>query len=441
MHDTSRSKALYERSRRVLIEGGSSPSRGPANYGDYPLFIARGSGARLFDVDGHAYIDWMMAYGALPFGHAHPRIVAAVREAAADGSLFAAATEIEIEVAELIQQMVPSAERVRFASTGTEAAMAALRLARGYTGRPKFIKFEGHYHGWHDDFLVNAHPQPIASLGHPRDPVKIADSSGLNRRALDDTVVVPWNDLQAVERAIDANRGRLAAVLTEGIMANMGVIPPAPGYLASLQELARDHQILFVLDETVTGFRIAPGGCQQHYELRPDISIFGKALGCGFPVAAFVGRAEIMEALAWGGVLHYGTQNASRVGLHAAKASLQMLREQDATAFAGTWRIGESLADGLRRLFDDVGTRAIVQGVGPMLQIMFTDRPAIRDYREFCAGVDRAAYRRLALALFEHGVYMSPSAALHSVASTAHTDDDVATTLAAVGKVLRHGQG
>jgi len=427
---------LFERALRVMIEGGSSPSRGPANYGDYPLFIQRGEGSHLYDADGNRYLDWMMAYGALPLGHAHSCIVAAVSEAVASGTLFAAATEIEVEVAELIQHMVPSAERVRFANTGTEAAMAAIRLARGYTGRPRFIKFEGHYHGWYDDFLVNTHPHALVSLGYRHDPIKIADSSGLNRRALEDTIVVPWNDLRAVERAIDTYRGQIAAVITEGIMGNMGVIPPEPGYLQGLRDLTREDDILLILDETVTGFRIAAGGCQEHYGILPDISTFGKAMGAGLPVAGFVGRADVMEALEWGGVLHYGTQNSSRVGLYASRASLRELTRDDGAAFRHTWRIGEKLCRGLRDLFEETGARAIVQNVGPMLQIMFTDRPAIRDYREFCATVDRARYQKFALALFKYGVYITPSSALHSIVSLAHTDEDVAFTLDAVRKVL-----
>jgi glutamate-1-semialdehyde 2,1-aminomutase len=332
--------------------------------------------------------------------------------------------------------VIPSAERVRFANTGTEAAMAAIRLARGYTGKPRFIKFEGHYHGWYDDFLVNAHPHLIVSLGHRRDPIKIADSSGMNRRALDDTIVVPWNDLEAVERAIDTYRGQIAAVITEGIMANMGIIPPEPGYLQGLRELTRAEGILFILDETVTGFRIAAGGCQEYYGIVPDISTFGKAMGAGLPVAGFVGRADIMQALEWGGVLHYGTQNSSRIGLYAARASLQELTRDDGAAFRRTWRIGEKLCEGLRVLFAETRTPAIVQNVGPMLQIMFTDRPVIHDYREFCAHVDRARYQEFALALFKYGVYVSPSACLHSIVSLAHTDEDVEFTLDAARKAL-----
>jgi len=436
---SDRSKALYERAVKVLVEGGSSPSRGPANYGSYPLFIASAEGAHVVDVDGNRYIDWMMAYGALPLGHAHPAVVEAVSKAVATGTLFAAATEIEVEVAEAIQRMVPSAERVRFANTGTEAAMAALRLARGYTGRQKFIKFEGHYHGWHDDFLLNAHPHAPASLGHPRDPVRIAESSGLNRRALEDTIVVPWNDLEAVERAIETDRGRIAAIVTEGVMANMGVIPPEPGYLKALERLAHDCGILFVLDETVTGFRLAPGGCQELYGLSPDISTFGKALGAGLPVAAIGGRAAIMDAFRWGGVLHYGTQNASRAGLAAARASLAVLAADGGAAFDHQRRLASRLVEGLRGVFARTRTPAIVQAVGPMLQIMFTDQPAIRDYRAFCAHVDRARFQRFARALFAHGIYMSPSAALHSVVSLAHADAHVDQTLEAVGAVLTDG--
>ena len=436
-YTTDRSQELFKRAVQVMIEGGSSPSRGPINYGEYPLFIEKGHGAHIYDVDGNKYIDWMMAYGALPLGHAHPSVVNAVADAVKEGTLFAAATEIEIEVAEMIQKMIPSAERVRFANTGTEAAMAAIRLARGYTGKKKFIKFEGHYHGWYDDFLVNAHPHHHVSLGHRNDPVKIAESSGLSRFALQDTVIVPWNDLEALERAVETYSGQVAAVITEGIMANMGVIPPEPGYLKGLRDLTEKNHILLILDETVTGFRISPGGCQEYYGIKPDISVFGKALGTGFPVAAFVGREDIMQALAWGGVLHYGTQNASRIGLYAARASIGELTRKQGAMFKKIWSIGDALCSGLRELIKKYGVDAVVQNVGPMFQIMFTDKKSIRDYREFCEFVDKDKYQMLAQKLFQHGIYMSPSAALHSIVSTAHQEEDVSFTLDAVEKVLK----
>lgn len=433
---TEKSKQLYRRTLDLLIEGSSSSSRGPANYGEYPLFMQRGNGSRIYDVDGNEYIDWMMAFGALPLGHAHPAVATAISVAASTGAHFATATEIEIEVAELLRKLAPCAERVRFANTGTEAVMAALRLARGYTGRPKIIKFEGHYHGWYDDLLISSNPLPVTAMGHPRDPIKIPDSSGLNQHALDDTIVVPWNDLPALERAIENHPGQVAAIITEGIMANMGVIPPADGYLQGLQKLARQNGILFILDETVTGFRIAPGGCAEYYRLMPDLLTLGKALGCGLPVAAFAGRAEIMDALAWGGVLHYGTHNGSRIGLHAARASLQKLTENDSAAFRHTWKIADKLCDGLVGIFKKKQLSTIVQRVGPMFQLMFTEKSSIHDYREFCQYVDRKAYQRFVLKLFEYGVYTTPAATLHSIVTLAHTDEDVDLTLAAAEKAL-----
>jgi glutamate-1-semialdehyde 2,1-aminomutase len=433
---TEKSKQLYESTLGVLVEASSSSSRGPANFGKYPIFMERGRGSHIYDVDGNQYIDWMMAFGALPLGHAHPEIVEAITEAAATGAHFATATPIELEVGEMLQSMVHNAERVRFANTGTEAVMAAIRLARGVTGRSKILKFEGHYHGWHDDLLVSSNVMPPSALGLRSDPIKIPDSSGLNRTALNDTIVVPWNDLPALQRTVENHPGQIAAIISEGIMANMGVIPPAPGYLQSLQELARTQGILFILDETVTGFRIAPGGCQEHYRLLPDLVTFGKALGCGLPVAALAGRAQVMDALEWGGVLHYGTHNGSRIGMYAAHANLRVLTRDNNAAFTHTWRIAERLCDGLSLLLRHKGVPAIVQRVGPMFQLMFTEQPAIRDYREFCRFVDRAAFQKFVLSLFPFGVYASPSASLHSIVTLAHTDQDVDLTLEAAEKAL-----
>ncbi|HEV2397222.1 MAG TPA: aspartate aminotransferase family protein [Candidatus Sulfotelmatobacter sp.] len=433
---TEKSRQLYERTLGVLIEASSSSSRGPVNFGKYPIFMERAKGSRIYDVDGNEYIDWMMAFGALPLGHAHPEVVEAITEAATTGAHFATATPVELEVAGMIQKIVPNAERVRFANTGTEAMMAAIRLARGVTGRPKILKFEGHYHGWHDDLLVSSNVLPTAALGLRTDPVKIADSSGLNRTALDDTIVVPWNDLPALEQAIERHPGQIAAIITEGIMANMGVIPPEEGYLHGLQRLAKASGIIFILDETVTGFRIAPGGCQEYYKLSPDLVTFGKALGCGLPVAALVGRAEVMDALQWGGVLHYGTHNGSRIGMFAARANLRVLTRDNNASFRHTWRIAERLCNGLRELLRKKGRIALIQNVGPMVQIMFTDQPAIRDYRDFCQHVDRAAFQKFVLSLFPFGVYASPSAALHSIVTLAHTEQDVEFTLEAAGKAL-----
>jgi glutamate-1-semialdehyde 2,1-aminomutase len=284
--------------------------------------------------------------------------------------------------------------------------------------------------------LVSSNVVPVSALGLRSDPVKVPDSSGLNRTALDDTIVVPWNDLPALRRAVENHPGQIAAIISEGIMANMGVIPPAKEYLHGLQDIAKANGILFILDETVTGFRIAPGGCQEYYKLSPDLVTFGKALGCGLPVAALCGRAEVMDALQWGGVLHYGTHNGSRIGMYAARANLRVLTREDNASFRHTWHVAERLVEGYRYLFRKKGIAAIVQNVGPMFQLMFTKQPAIRDYREFCQHVDRAAFQKFVLSLFEFGMYASPSAALHSIVTLAHTDEDVERTLEAAEKAL-----
>jgi glutamate-1-semialdehyde 2,1-aminomutase len=406
---TQRSAELFERAQRTLIDGVSSPSRGPLNYHPHPLYMAGGRGGRIVDVDGNEYVDLMLAFGALVHGHAHPRLVAALQRAAETGALTATASEVEVAVAEQIAAMHPCAERVRFANTGTEACLAALRLVRGYTGRDKIVKFEGHYHGWADAYSLRSNMPGAGDV----------DSLGIPAGALADTIVVPWNDPDAVEAALDAHRGEVAAIVTEPVMANLGVIPPRPGYLERLRELADAHGALLYVDETVTGFRLGPGGACGRFGIRADVVTFGKALGAGFPVAALAGRAEVMELLAGGRVLHYGTQNANPALLAVVGESLELL---DAAAFAQLEARAERLVGGLR---DALAGRAIVQHVGPMLQVYFTDAEAITSYRDFEAYVDRVRFNRFAHALFDEGVYTSPSPALHSVLCTAHTDEDL----------------
>src|SRR5713101_8661231 len=279
-----RSREWYERAQQTLIEGVNSPSRGAAVYSLGPVVLERGRGSRVWDLDGNEYIDFMMSFGALIQGHAHPQIVEVVSQTMAGGSHFAAATTAEAEAAERFRRMVPSAEAVRFTNSGSEATMLALRLARAHTGRTKFLKFEGHYHGWYDPYCLNAHRHPVEMLGPPENPARIPDSAGIPASTFDDVVVAPWNDIAQLERVMREHGGELAAVITEPIMANMGCILPRPGYLARLCEMTRAAGALLILDEVVTGFRYAPGGCQELYGLHPDLSTFGKALGAGFPV-------------------------------------------------------------------------------------------------------------------------------------------------------------
>lgn len=433
----SSSQTLFDRGLKVLVEGVSSASRGPATFGGAPRYMSHGQGARLHDVDGREYIDWMMAFGALPLGHAHPAVVETITREAARGTHFATALEVEVEVAEMLVDLLPHVEKVRFANTGTEACMAAFRLARGHTGRRKIIKFEGHYHGWWDAVLLNTNPMPPAALGHPNSPIRICDSSGIPEEAQKDTVVVRWNDFDALEAAMKLHGDQAACMVTEGVMANMGVIAPKPGYLNRMQELCRQHGALFYLDETVTGFRLAPGGAAELYGLSPDLVTYGKALGGGLPMALIGGRADVMAGLEWGKVLHFGTHNAGRLALHVTKTMLTEMLKDDRAGFRRLKDLGEAMAEAIRAVAAKSNRHAIrVQGVTSMFQVFFTQAEEIADYRDFCAHVDRAKFRDFALRLMDKGIYMNPSATLHSLSSVVHTEADIAATARAMAEVL-----
>src|SRR3984957_8423799 len=325
------SEKWFARAQQSLVEGVNSPSRGATVYTAGPIVLERGQGSHVWDADGNEYVDFMMSFGALIQGHAHPALVKTVSEAMAEGSHFAAATSSEVEAAERFCRMVPSAEMVRFANTGSEATMLALRLARAHTGRNKFLKFEGHYHGWYDPYLLNAHSHPPEQLGSPEHPARIPDSEGIPLSTFDDVVLAPWNDVATLEKIISRHGHEFAAVITEPIMANMGCILPRDGYLQRLRELSSECGALLILDEVVTGFRYAPGGCQEYYGVKPDISTFGKALGAGFPVGAVAGPRSILERMRWSEkmVLHYGTFNGHRLTMKVIAQNLDLLCAKD----------------------------------------------------------------------------------------------------------------
>ncbi|HEY1657524.1 MAG TPA: aspartate aminotransferase family protein [Candidatus Sulfotelmatobacter sp.] len=430
-NNRKRSRELYERAQRSLVEGVNSPSRGATVYSPGPIFLERGNGSRVWDADGNEYVDFMMSFGALIQGHAHPALVKTVCDAMAEGSHFAAATSAEIDAAERFCRMAPCAETARFTNTGSEATMLALRLARAHTGRNKFLKFEGHYHGWYDPFLLNAHSHPPEQLGPVENPARIPDSAGIPATTFDDVVVAPWNDEVALERILKTHGHELAAVITEPIMANMGCILPRDGYLARMRELTQEHGVLLILDEVVTGFRYAPGGCQEYYGVKADIATFGKALGAGFPVGAVAGPRAILDRMKWGEnmVLHYGTFNGHRLTMKVIAANLALL-SQDGT-YAKFHAIGDAAIAGLRNIFRKRGVKAVVQGFGPMFQIYFTERDRIFDYRDYCQYVDAKRYSEFVHQLLERGIYMTPSNGLHWIISTAHTHADVEKLLAA----------
>src|SRR5258708_6896213 len=419
------SQQWFERAEQSLVEGVNSPSRGATVYTTGPIMLERGRGSHVWDADGNEYVDFMMSFGALIQGHAHPSLVKTVSDAMAEGSHFAAATSAEVEAAERFRRMVPSAEVVRFTNTGSEAMMLALRLARAHTGRSKFLKFEGHYHGWYDPFLLNAHTHPPEQWGPIEEPARIPDSEGIPASTFDDVVLSPWNDVAALEAVLTRHGHELAAVISEPIMANMGCILPRDGYLERMRELTRDCGALLILDEVVTGFRYAPGGCQEYYGVQPDISTFGKALGAGFPVAAVSGPRSILYPMRWSEkmVLHYGTFNGHRLTMKVVAANLDLLSAE------GTYRklhaVGNAAIASIREVFRRRQMKAIVQGFGPMFQIYFTERDAIHDYRHYCKYVDTRLYSRFVHRLLDRGVYMTPSNRPHWIISTPHTHADV----------------
>lgn len=421
----------------MLFDAGNSTSRGLDVLESFPAYLERAEGCRLFDVDGESYIDWMNAFGALTSGHAHPVIVDAAAQAMTMGSHYAAAIPQEIELAELMLKLVPSVEKVHFTNSATEATIAAIRLARGCTGRSKVLKFEGHYHGWSDSMLLTTNPQPVNTLGHPNSPVGIVDSSGITRGAIEDTLIIPWNDINALERTFKDKGSEIACVATEGIMANMGVILPNEGYLDRLQALCQSYDVLFYLDESVTGFRVAPGGCADLFNLDPDIVTYGKALGHGFPLAAIGAKSSLMQELEWGNTMHFGTFNGHRVGVCAGLAGMSALHDSENAGFDHLVSIGEAVVSGIRDVISrNTKHNMICQSASSLFQVYFTDALVISDYRDFCRYVDCDKYTRFADHLRNFGVYLSPGCTQCNSSTLAHTVQDVDKTVNAFAEAL-----
>ena len=383
---------------------------------DEPLFVRSAAGAYLETEDGRRLVDWVMSWGPLVFGHADPEVVEAVQEAAARGTTFGASTEREVELAEEIVDAVPSVEKVRLVSSGTEAAMSAVRLARGVTGRDLVLKFEGCYHG-HADALLAAAGSGVATLGIPSSP-------GVPAGAAADTLVVPYNDADAVGAAVERHGDRLACIIVEPVSANMGVVPPASGFLEALRSLADECGALLVFDEVVTGFRLGRGGAQERFGVRPDLTVLGKIAGGGLPLAAFGGRADVMDELAPSGpVYQAGTLSGNPLATAAALVVLRRLR--DADVYAQLESTAAALAEGLRNTLDGV----TVQQVGPMLTVFFRDGE-VRNFAE-AKECDTAAYAAFFRRLLEHGVYVPPSQFEAMFVATVHGDEEIAQTVEA----------
>ena len=395
----TRSEELFDRARRAIPGGVNSPVRAFGAVGGTPRFAVRGEGAYIVDADGNRYVDLVQSWGALLFGHARPEIVEAARAAAARGTTFGAPTEGEIELAERITDAMPSVEMLRLVSSGTEAAMSAIRLARGFTGRDLVVKFEGCYHGHSDALLAEGAGSGVATFGIPGSP-------GVTEGAARDTLTVPFNDDEALGSVFAERGDAIAAVIVEPVAANMGVVPPEPGFLERLRELTEVHGALLVFDEVITGFRIAFGGAQSVYAVIPDITILGKVMGGGFPCAAFGGQRDVMEELApVGPVYQAGTLSGNPVAVAAGIAALDLAKELD--PYPALAETATALADGLTQRFSERGVAVTVNRAGSLLSVFFSAGP-LRDFAGAKAA-DHERYARFFHHLLERGVWLPPS--------------------------------
>jgi len=421
------SLSLYARAQRSLAGGVSSHFRAAGK--PCPIFFERASGSRLWDADGNEYIDYALGQGPMILGHSPPEVLDAVEAAMRRGQLFAGQHELEIAVAEKLQRVVPCAELVRFGNSGSEAVHTALRLARAHTGKERFIKFEGQYHGWLDNVLVSVNP-PLDKAGAYESPTPVPWSQGQAQGAVGEAIVLPWNDLALLERTIATRHHEIAAVITEPIMCNTNCILPADGYLAALRELCTRHNILLIFDEIITGFRVAPGGAQEYFGVTPDVAVFGKAMANGFPISAIGGKREFMRLIESGAVIHAGTYNTNLMVMAAADATMRRLTADNGAMYQRLFALGRRLRDGIRAAAERTGQEVLLQGPGVMFWLGFTKEKQIRHYREHVAHVDAAKYARFCELMQERGVRLIGRGIWY--VSAAHTEQDVDATVQAV---------
>lgn len=421
----ARSEAAFEEAKKVLPGGVNSPVRAFKSVGGNPVFIEKAKGAYLWDLDGNRYIDYVGTWGPAILGHAHPQVIRRIQDVAEQGTSFGAPTLLETELAQLVIDLVPSIEKVRFVNSGTEAVMSAIRLARAYTGRTKMIKFEGCYHG-HSDYLLVKAGSGASTHGVP-------DSAGVPASTAAETLNATYNDLASVRQLFEANPGQIAGILIEPVAGNMGCIPPEPGFLEGLRELADQHGACLIFDEVMTGFRVAIGGAQQRYGIMPDITCLGKIIGGGLPVGAYGGKKEIMAQVAPEGPMYQaGTLSGNPLAMAAGLETLQLLNQPG--VYDQLEARSTELGQGLIEICKRKGIPHVATQVGAMLTLFFVDGP-VKNYQDVCR-FDRERFNRFFWGMLDLGVYLAPSQFEAGFLSLAHTEDDIRQTLAAAEKAI-----
>lgn len=430
MTQWNESRRLLERARHSLAGGVSSNVR--AGERPFPLFFTRAAGATLVDADGNEYIDYVLGQGPMILGHSHPAVLDAVERAMRDGQLFAGQHELELEVAEALVRIIPAAELCRFGVGGSELVQAAMRLARAVTGRTLILRFEGHYHGWYDNVLINV-ATPPEQAGPREAPRPTLGTPGQTPSVLGDFLVLPWNDLGLVEALFAARGHEIAAVMTEPMMCNTGAILPVPGFLAGLRRLCDQHGALLYLDEIITGFRLGLAGAQGRFGVEPDLSTFAKAMAGGFAASALVGRRAYMERFARD-VNHSGTFNGNVISMAATAAAIAELERDGGAVYAHLEQIGAALIDGIRAIARRHGAPLLVQGLPTAFHLAFTELPTVNDYRDYVLSCDKERYGRLKVALLRRGVRVLDRGVWYI--SAAHTLEHIERTLASFEAAL-----
>jgi glutamate-1-semialdehyde 2,1-aminomutase len=421
-----RSREIFERAEKILVGGVNSPVRAFRSVGGEPLIIERGSGQYLYDADGNELLDYVCSWGAMLLGHASPAVTEAIADQARRGTSYGATTELEVELATLITQAIPSIEKIRFVSSGTEATMSAVRLARGVTKRDFIVKFEGCYHGHADSFLSQA-GSGLATLG-------IAECPGVPQALAELTLNAPYNDLAAVERLFSIQKDKIAAVIIEPIAANMGVVEPAPGFLAGLREITKRNGALLVIDEVITGFRMHFGAAQQLAGVQADLTTLGKIIGGGLPVAAYGGSAEIMNHVApLGAVYQAGTLAGNPLAMRAGIATLKQLTRPG--LYEGIQEHSQGLVAGLRQALTEAGIPGQINATGSLATLFFTAEP-VRNYSD-AKRSDTKRYARFFREMLDHGIFLAPSQFEAAFVSMAHTSEDISRTIAAARNSLK----